>query len=215
MGEVWWVGGRDERQEDASGRSMEDTAAALAGERWHPVDNLLRVVSLQGCVMTAETRSISFVYNGEPRQIEADPNMPLLWALRDVMGQLGTRFGCGIGQCGACTVLLNDSALRSCSLPVSAVEGQRVTTIEGLAEAGLGALQDAWIDVDVPQCGYCQVGQIMATAALLKSNPAPSDADIDDAITNLCRCGTYPRIREAIHRSARTLRVAGEGQGAP
>lgn len=170
--------------------------------------------------MSVETRSISFVYNGEPHTLEVDPNMPLLWALRDVMGQVGTKFGCGIGQCGACTVLLNDAAVRSCSLPVAAIADKRVTTIEGLGKAGLGALQDAWIDVEVPQCGYCQVGQIMATAALLKANPNPSDADIDAAITNLCRCGTYPRLRQAIAKGAASLRLAasdatGEGQGAP
>ncbi|MFM1885565.1 MAG: hypothetical protein RL026_722 [Pseudomonadota bacterium] len=130
---------------------------------------------------------------------------PLLWVLRDELKLVGTKFGCGIAQCGACTVHLNGSPVRACSVPVSAVAGQKVTTIEGLAEGSkLHALQQAWIDNDVPQCGYCQSGQIMSAAALLKQNPNPSDADIDAYMAgNLCRCGTYVRIRKAIHDAAK------------
>jgi isoquinoline 1-oxidoreductase alpha subunit len=143
--------------------------------------------------------------NGRDAAVDADPDMPLLWALREALGLTGTKFGCGIGACGACTVQLNGEAVRSCSVPVGAVQGQRVVTIEGLSgEPGaLHPVQQAWIAVQVPQCGYCQSGMIMAAAALLKRTPQPSDAEIDAAITNLCRCGTYPRVRQAIHRVAR------------
>lgn len=135
-----------------------------------------------------------------------DESTPLLWVLRDHLGLVGTKYGCGIGQCGACTVHLNGAPTRSCSLPVSAAAGQRITTIEGLAGKGgqLHPLQAAWIDHDVPQCGYCQAGQLMSAAALLKQKPNPTDADIDAAMNgNICRCGTYPRIRKAIHAAAK------------
>ncbi len=129
--------------------------------------------------------------------------MPLLWVLRDVMGMTGTKFGCGIAQCGACTVHLEGKAVRSCSVPLSAAAGKRVTTVEGLSKNRMHALQRAWIELDVPQCGYCQSGQLMSAAALLARNPSPSDADIDAAMDgNICRCGTYQRIRAAIHRAA-------------
>jgi isoquinoline 1-oxidoreductase alpha subunit len=150
----------------------------------------------------------SLKVNGDIRTIDADPDKPLLWVLREDLGLTGTKFGCGIGACGACTVHLNGEPVRSCSLPLSAVEGADIVTIEGLgASAGLakGALhpvQRAWVDVQVPQCGYCQAGMIMAAAALLQRTPRPTDADIDAAMTNLCRCGTYPRIRRAIRRLA-------------
>ena len=141
--------------------------------------------------------------NGDAQEVEVDPNTPLLWVLRDTLGLTGTRYGCGIAQCGACTVHINGVATRSCSVPVSAVEGAAITTIEGLsANGGLHPAQQAWIAHDVPQCGYCQSGMIMAVAALLKEKPQPSDADIDAAITNICRCGTYARIRAAIHTAA-------------
>lgn len=144
--------------------------------------------------------------NGKEHTLgEIDEATPLLWVLRDHLGMVGTKFGCGIAQCGACTVHLNGSPVRSCSIPVSAVAGQQITTIEGLAgkDGKLHALQQAWIDNDVPQCGYCQAGQMMSAAALLKNKPNPSDADIDAAMNgNLCRCGTYPRIRKAIHAAA-------------
>ena len=140
--------------------------------------------------------------NGQVREVDADPDMPLLWAIRDVVGLTGTKFGCGMAQCGACTVHQDGAPIRSCITPVSAVEGSKITTIEGLNGKVAEAVQTAWTQLDVPQCGYCQSGQLMAAAALLKSNPKPSDADIDAAMTNICRCGTYQRIRTAVHRAA-------------
>ena len=141
--------------------------------------------------------------NGHPQQVDVDPDTPLLWALRDTLGLTGTRYGCGIAQCGACTVHIDGVATRSCSVPVSTAEGAQITTIEGLSpNGGLHPVQKAWIAHDVPQCGYCQSGMIMAVAALLKEKPRPTDADIDAAITNICRCGTYARIRAAIHTAA-------------
>ena len=145
---------------------------------------------------------ITLTINGKPQQLNLEPDTPLLWALRDEVGLTGTKFGCGIAQCGACTVHLDGTATRSCILPVSAVAGKRVTTIEGLSANRAHKVQRAWIAEDVPQCGYCQSGQIMAAAALLAQRPRPSDADIDAAMTNICRCGTYQRIRAAIHRAA-------------
>ncbi|MDP1929967.1 MAG: (2Fe-2S)-binding protein [Gammaproteobacteria bacterium] len=142
-----------------------------------------------------------FRVNGVEHELDIEPEMPLLWALRDEMGLTGTKFGCGVAACGACTVQVNGNPVRSCVTPVSAVEGTEITTIEGLtANAGalLNPVQQAWIEHQVPQCGYCQSGMIMAVSALLTSNPSPSDADIDGAITNVCRCGTYPRVRRAI-----------------
>ena len=143
--------------------------------------------------------------NEHPQQVDVDvdPDTPLLWVLRDTLGLTGTKYGCGIAQCGACTVHIDGAATRSCSMPVSAVGARKITTIEGLATNGtLHRVQQAWIDNDVPQCGYCQSGMIMAVAALLKDNPKPSDADIDSTITNICRCGTYQQVREAIHAAA-------------
>ena len=142
--------------------------------------------------------------NGETKSFDAPPEMPLLWVLRDVLGMTGTKFGCGIAQCGACTVHLDGKAVRSCVLPVASAEGKRITTIEGLANGGvLHKVQKAWIDYEVPQCGYCQSGMIMAVAALLKDKPKPTDADIDAGITNICRCGTFQQVREAIHAAAK------------
>ena len=147
--------------------------------------------------------------NGEQKTFDAPPDMPLLWVLRDILGLTGTKFGCGIAQCGACTVHLNGEPVRSCSVPVSAAAGQKVLTIEGLAQRGqLHPVQKAWIDNEVPQCGYCQSGQIMAAVALLTRNPSPSDKDIDAAMTNICRCGTYARIRTAIHAAAKSPKPA-------
>ena len=142
--------------------------------------------------------------NGTTHDVAAPDDMPLLWVLRDVLGLTGTKFGCGMAQCGACTVLLGDQAVRSCTLPASAAAGERITTIEGLATDGkLHPVQQAWIDADVVQCGYCQSGQVMSAVALLRSTPKPTDADIDGAMSgNICRCGTYPRIRKAIHQAA-------------
>ena len=142
--------------------------------------------------------------NGGLHQVEASPAMPLLWVLRDLLGLTGTKFGCGIGQCGACTVQIDGTPVRSCSTPISAVGKQEVKTVEGLSAEGLHALQRAWIAEEVPQCGYCQSGQLMTAAALLDRSPNPSDDEIDAALSgNLCRCGTYTRIRAAIHRAAK------------
>jgi isoquinoline 1-oxidoreductase alpha subunit len=141
--------------------------------------------------------------NGDVREVEAPEDMPLLWALRDLLGITGVKFGCGMAQCGACTVHLDGRAVRSCVTPVSAVGGRKITTIEGLSADGSHPVQQAWAEVDVVQCGYCQSGQIMSAVALLAENPSPSDADIDVALGgNICRCGTYQRIREAVHRAA-------------
>ena len=141
--------------------------------------------------------------NGQAQEVDDDPDTPLLWVLRDTLGLTGTKYGCGIAQCGACTVHIDGVATRSCSVPVSAVEGTPITTIEGLpANGALHPVQRAWIAHDVPQCGYCQSGMIMAVAALLKDKPQPTDAEIDAAVTNICRCGTYARIRAAIHTAA-------------
>jgi len=147
---------------------------------------------------------VTLTVNGERRSVDAPEAMPLLWAIRDLLGLTGTKFGCGIGACGACTVHLDGQPVRACALTVGSVGSRRVTTIEGLSADGLSPLQRAWLAEDVPQCGYCQAGQIMSAAALLARTPAPTDADIDQAMNgNLCRCGTYPRIRRAIHRAAR------------
>ena len=143
-----------------------------------------------------------FTLNGRAVTLDADPDMPLLWALRDVLGFTGTKYGCGIAACGACTVHVDRDPVRSCSFPLSAAEGRRIVTIEGLSPDRSHPLQRAWIDEQVPQCGYCQSGMLMAAAALLAVNPRPTDDDIDAAITNICRCGTYARIRKAIHRAA-------------
>lgn len=143
--------------------------------------------------------SFSLNINGEQKNVDVDPTTPLLWVLRDELDMLGTKFGCGIAQCGACTVHLNGNAVRSCSIPVAAINDQKVTTIEGLSKDADHPLQKAWIEVDVPQCGYCQAGQIMNAAALLERNPNPSDEEIESAMSgNICRCGTYVRIKEAI-----------------
>jgi len=152
---------------------------------------------------------VRFTLNGEPVEVDAPDDMPLLWVLRDKLGLTGTKYGCGMALCGACTVHIDGTATRCCVLPIVAVAGRAVTTIEGLGEeAQLHAVQQAWIDEQVPQCGYCQPGMIMAVASFLKTNPAPDDAAINEAITNICRCGTYPRIRKAIHRAAAALRDA-------
>ena len=151
---------------------------------------------------------ISLTVNGAAQQVDVEPEAPLLWVIRENLRLIGTKFGCGIAQCGACTVHVDGQAIRSCVTPVSAVAGRRVTTIEGLMPAGrLHPVQQAWIAEDVPQCGYCQSGQILSAAALLARKPSPSDADIDDAMAgNICRCGTYQRIRAAIHRAAALMR---------
>jgi isoquinoline 1-oxidoreductase alpha subunit len=146
---------------------------------------------------------VSLTINGKPREVDVDPDTPLLWVIREWLGMTGTKYGCGIAQCGACTVHVDGVATRSCSLPVSAAAGAQITTIEGLAQdRKLHRVQQAWIDLDVPQCGYCQSGMIMAVAALLKEKPKPTDADIDKTITNICRCGTFQQVRAAIHTAA-------------
>ena len=145
-----------------------------------------------------------FTVNGKPIDVQVDPSTPLLWALREQVGLTGTKYGCGVAQCGACTVHLEGTAVRSCVMPVAAVEGKQVTTIEGLAAGGqLHKVQQAWLEYQVPQCGFCQAGMIMAVAALLKDKPKPTDADIDAGITNICRCGTFQQVREAIHAAAK------------
>ena len=142
--------------------------------------------------------------NGRPREVDVEPDMPLLWVIRDVLDMKGTKFGCGIAQCGACTVHINGEPVRSCSYPASAAENQQVTTIEGIARNGRPhPIQAAWVEHQVPQCGYCQSGQIMVAVALLKKKPNPTDADIDAAMNNICRCGTYARMRTAIHAAAK------------
>ena len=146
--------------------------------------------------------SISLIVNGMAHTVDTEPDTPLLWVLRDSLKLTGTKYGCGIAQCGACTVLIDGQAARSCMMPLSAAVGRAITTIEGLSLDGSHPVQLAWIEFDVPQCGYCQSGQIMAAVSLLKKNPRPTDAEIDANMTNICRCGTYSRIRQAIHRAA-------------
>jgi len=153
---------------------------------------------------------LTITINGKQREVDADPDMPLLWVLRDLLGLTGTKFGCGAAQCGACTVHLNGEAVRSCVTRVSRAAGQQVTTIEGLSANNDHPLQKAWAEFDVPQCGYCQSGQLMSAAVLLRENANPTDSDIDDAMSgNICRCGTYPRIRAAIHKAAQLQREGG------
>jgi isoquinoline 1-oxidoreductase alpha subunit len=158
--------------------------------------------------------AIDFTVNGKPTSVDVAPDTPLLWVLRDELDLKGTKFGCGVSQCGACTVHVGGVATRSCATPVSRVAGAAVTTIEGLSADGSHPLQKAWEEIDVPQCGYCQAGQIMSAAALLARNPKPTDADIDTAMNgNLCRCATYLRIRQAIHKAAGTTATEGAGAG--
>ena len=153
---------------------------------------------------------IKLTVNGQPFTVDVEPSMPLLWVIRDVLHLTGTKYGCGMAQCGACTVHLNGDAVRSCVTPVKRAENQTVTTIEGLSPNSTHPLQQAWIAEDVPQCGYCQSGQIMAAAVLLKENPNPTDQDIDDAMSgNICRCGTYQRVRKAIHHAAELQKQGG------
>jgi aerobic-type carbon monoxide dehydrogenase small subunit (CoxS/CutS family) len=151
--------------------------------------------------------------NGRQHPIDAEADTPLLWILRDELGLTGTKFGCGMGLCGACTVLVNGAAMRSCTLTAAAVAGKSITTIEGLSAHGAHPVQKAWIAESVPQCGYCQSGMILTAVALLGRTPHPSDADIDGAMTNICRCGTYDRVRKAIHRAARGAAQAASGDG--
>jgi aerobic-type carbon monoxide dehydrogenase small subunit (CoxS/CutS family) len=150
---------------------------------------------------------ITLTVNGTKHLIDLEPDTPLLWALRDVLGLNGTKYGCGIAQCGACTVHINGAAMRSCSVAIATLEGADITTIEGLSPDGKHPVQQAWIAEDVPQCGYCQSGQIMATVSFLKNHPDPSDAEINANITNICRCGTYERLRRAIHHAAQLMKA--------
>ena len=157
---------------------------------------------------------VSFKVNGQPRTVDVPGDMPLLWTLRDTLELKGTKFGCGLSQCGACTVHVSGAATRSCVTPISACQGADITTIEGLSKDGSHALQRAWEELDVPQCGYCQAGQIMAAASLLAKKPHPTDSEIDAAMNgNLCRCATYTRIREGIHKAAGTVRSASQVGG--
>src|ERR1700712_2934856 len=158
--------------------------------------------------------AITFKVNGKPTTVDVPADMPLLWVLRDVLDMKGTKFGCGIAQCGACTVQLNGAAIRSCTRKASTVAGTEVTTIEGLSPDGMHALQRAWEELDVPQCGYCQAGQLMSAATLLAKTPNPTDADIDTAMNgDICRCATYLRIRQAIHRAAAMPTTVGTREG--
>ena len=160
--------------------------------------------------------STKLTINGKGRSVDSSPDTPLLWVLRDELGMTGTKFGCGKGLCGSCTVIANGEAIRSCSTPVADVAGQKITTIEGLSPSLAHPLQKAWMAENVPQCGYCQAGQIMSAAALLTKNKKPSDADIDDAMNgNICRCGTYLRIRQAVHRAAAIGTTNTTSQAAP
>ena len=149
----------------------------------------------------------ALIVNGRSVALDVEPEMPLLWALRDELGLIGTKFGCGAGLCGACTVLIDGEATRSCITPIGDAAGKIVVTIEGIGENGLHAVQRAWIEADAPQCGYCQSGQILAAVALLTKKPNPSDEDIDAEMTNICRCGSYPRMRAAIHRAAELTKI--------
>lgn len=151
---------------------------------------------------------MQLIVNNQVHEIDVEPEMPLLWALREVLGMTGTKYGCGIAACGACTVHIDGAPVRSCVIPVSAVGKKRITTIEGLSADTSHAVQKAWATLDVPQCGYCQSGQIMAAVALLNRKPRPTDKDIDDAMSNICRCGTYQRIRAAIHLAAGNKKMA-------
>jgi isoquinoline 1-oxidoreductase subunit alpha len=158
--------------------------------------------------------SVTLTVNGTTRELDVDPEMPLLWAIRDHLQLTGTKFGCGMALCGACTVHIDGQATRSCVTPVGTAQGKKVTTIEGLATAAGRAVQQAWIALDVPQCGYCQSGQVMSAAALLASNAKPNDGDIDSAMAgNICRCATYVRIRAAIHQAAERLAAGAASQG--
>jgi len=168
----------------------------------------LRQVVLQYHDAPSRQQVIRLTVNGRPREVDVEPEMPLLWLLRDVLDVKGPKFGCGIGQCGACTVHVNGEPVRSCSFAASAAAGKRVVTIEGLAQGRkLHPVQQAWIEHQVPQCGYCQGGQILAAVALLRAKPNPTDRDIDEAMTNICRCGTYARIRAAIHAAAKKVKA--------
>ena len=159
---------------------------------------------------------ITLDVNGQRRDVDAEPGMPLLWALRDALGLTGTKYGCGLAQCGACTVHVDGRPVRSCVTPVEAAAGLRITTIEGIGAAALHPVQQAWLELDVVQCGYCQSGQIMSAAALIERNPAPTDADIDAAMDgNLCRCGTYPRIRAAVKRAGEIRRQGAVAAASP
>ena len=150
---------------------------------------------------------VNITVNGTSHQLDVEDDTPLLWVLREEIGLTGTKFGCGIAACGACTVHVNGEAMRSCSVLISSVEGAEITTIEGLSRDTTHAVQQAWLTEQVPQCGYCQSGQIMATAAFLKTHPTPTDVQIDDNLTNICRCGTYERLRRAVHRAAALMRA--------
>jgi isoquinoline 1-oxidoreductase subunit alpha len=153
--------------------------------------------------MPEDSMAVTFSLNGKSTTVDVDPQMPLLWVLRDTLQMTGTKFGCGMMLCGACTVHINGEASRSCMTPIASIAGKKITTIEGLSEDGSHPVQKAWMEEDVPQCGYCQSGQIMSAVALLSKKPSPTEADIDEAMTgNICRCGTYQRIRKAIHRAA-------------
>ena len=176
---------------------------------WHTLDSSLMAQKGVVCrrsrgILRRHYMAIRFTVNGKAQSVDVNPDMPLLWVIRDTLNMTGTKFGCGVALCGACTVHINGAAIRSCITPISSVEGKHVTTIEGISPDHSHPIQRAWLEVDVPQCGYCQSGQIMSAVALLNKTPNPTDAQIEDAMAgNICRCGTYQDIKEAIHRAAR------------
>jgi isoquinoline 1-oxidoreductase subunit alpha len=184
-------------------RRPKDSGARAASKQSSKADADLLIMLSPTPRPSQEAAMISFAVNGKQRQVDVPPEMPLLWVLRESLNLTGTKYGCGIAVCGACTVHVDGTAVRSCVKPASSVAGRKVTTIEGLSDKGDHPVQRAWTEVDVPQCGYCQSGQIMSAAALLARKPTPTDADIDDGMSgNICRCGTYQRIRTAVHRAA-------------
>jgi len=181
------------RSAEGSPAGVKVSSSSLGAATWCTIPSILREVPV----------ATTFILNGKPTTVEVDPQMPLLWVLRDTLNLTGTKFGCGMALCGACTVHIDGEASRSCITPISSLAGKKITTIEGLSADASHPVQVAWIEEDVPQCGYCQSGQIMSAVALLRKNSHPSDAEIDDAMSgNICRCGTYQRIRKAIHRAA-------------
>jgi aerobic-type carbon monoxide dehydrogenase small subunit (CoxS/CutS family) len=191
-------------------RLLHRPAAGSAGARNHIAQATLRKQHCASNIAQATLRSdvmISIKVNGTSHQLDVEGDTPLLWVLREEIGLTGTKFGCGIAQCGACTVHVNGEAMRSCSVQVGSVEGAEIITIEGLSSDSTHPVQQAWLTEQVPQCGYCQSGQIMATTAFLKAHPNPTDADIDSNLTNICRCGTYERLRRAVHRAAALMRA--------
>ncbi len=186
---------------EASEESLAKGPSLQGWAVWLGAGRLSLSLGARNCIM------VTIKVNGTSHQLDVEGEMPLLWVLREEIGLTGTKFGCGIAQCGACTVHINGQAVRSCVTPISTIDGAEITTIEGLSPDSRHPVQQAWLTEEVPQCGYCQSGQIMATVAYLKTNPNPTDADIDANLTNICRCGTYERLRRAVHRAAALMKI--------